>query len=138
VDGGGGDVEGGAVVRQPHLGEGARLGLADEDAIGGVAGHGHRAHGAAAQPAEEIAVGADLVEAGAAEPGPQIHDIEIAPRRQGRAGAAALPIGDEIERLRARLVRAERLAGDGDRGGQAALSVWLSARDSEGGVLTGR
>jgi hypothetical protein len=29
-------------VRQPHLGEGARLGAADEDAIGGVAGHGQR------------------------------------------------------------------------------------------------
>ena len=99
------------------------MGLADEDAIGGVAGHGHRAHGAAAQPAEEIAVDAGLVEAGAAEPGAQIQHIEIAPRRQGGAGAAAVPIGDEIERLRAGFVRAERLAGDGDWGGQAALLV---------------
>ncbi len=58
-----------------------------------------------------------------AEPGAQIQHIEITPRRQSGAGAAAVPIGDEIERLRARLVRVERLAGDGDGGGQATLLV---------------
>ena|SRR5882724_1848029 len=61
--------------------------------------------------------------AGAAEPGAQIQHIEIAPRRQGGTGAAAVPIRDEIERFRARFVGARRLAGDGDGGGQAALLV---------------
>jgi hypothetical protein len=112
VDGGGG-----LVVRQPHLGEGARLVLADEDAIGGMAGHRHPRTGRCRAARRRNRRRCGPRRGCQAEPGAQIHHIEIAPRRQGRTGAAPLPIGDEIERPGAPR-RAQRLAGDGDEGGQ--------------------
>jgi hypothetical protein len=110
ADGGGGAFMGGAIVRQPPLGEGARLGLADPpgkargQAPGSSprAGPGfnprtglgcHRRRGRARSHCTSCCRAAGRrnrrrrgprIEsgAGAAEPGMQLQHIEIAPRRQ--------------------------------------------------------